>query len=317
MTTYHLKSKSDNGGDSYCLDNIELLSNIDFIKIFEEISTSAKIDIVTYSFYDDEFVKKLFRKKTNVRVLLSKVSKQSQHYADLIREIVPNSDVIKVEESHAKIVLAEPNFVYLGSQNIDQSDWFQTGVVIRDQEIYKYYLKIVNDLAKGKLPYNYSHKSSDYVLQNLNKISYTPFTPLYSSKTLHNVEVKFSKQLNWNQKFNGLRNRKIIITTYTLPNMDYIRTMLTKLFKQQNDVTIYANSIALPTLEKLRNEFPSLDFETRPNLHSKMILVEDNIVWISSQNFGTSTWFENTLNIKSNDAYCYFEAILKDFLRRQ
>lgn len=79
--------------------------------------------------------------------------------------------------------------------------------------------------------------------------------------------------------------------------MDYIRTMLTKLFVQQNDVTIYANLIALPTLEKLRNEFPSLNFDTRPNLHSNMVLVEDNIVWISSQNFGTSTWFENTLNI--------------------
>lgn len=122
MTTSYLKSKSDNGGGTYCLDNIELLANIDFIKIFEEISTSSKIDIVTYSFYDDEFLKALLYDKINVRVLLSKVSNQSQHYTDLIREIVPNSEVIQVEETHAKIVLAEPNFVYLGSQNIDQSD---------------------------------------------------------------------------------------------------------------------------------------------------------------------------------------------------
>ncbi|HIH3896796.1 TPA: phospholipase D-like domain-containing protein, partial [Streptococcus pneumoniae] len=76
-----------------------------------------------YSFYDDEFLKALLYDKINVRVLLSKVSNQSQHYTDLIREIVPNSEVIQVEETHAKIVLAEPNFVYLGSQNIDQSDW--------------------------------------------------------------------------------------------------------------------------------------------------------------------------------------------------
>lgn len=75
-------------------------------------------------FYDDEFLKALLYDKINVRVLLSKVSNQSQHYTDLIREIVPNSEVIQVEETHAKIVLAEPNFVYLGSQNIDQSDWF-------------------------------------------------------------------------------------------------------------------------------------------------------------------------------------------------
>ena len=238
MVTYHLKSKSDNGGDTYHLDNIELLSHIDFHSIFEEISSSAKIDIVTYSFYDDEFVKELFREKRNVRVLLSKIHKQSQHYADLIREIVSNSEVIQVEKTHAKIILAEPNFVYLGSQNIDQSDWFQTGVIIRDQDIYNYYLNIVDDLANGKPPYNFSHKSSDYVSPNYTKIPYEPFKPSISSKTLHNVEVKFSKQLNWNQKFNGLHNRKIIITTYTLPNLDYIRTMLKKLFKQQNDVTI-------------------------------------------------------------------------------
>ncbi|KJU96817.1 phospholipase D-like domain-containing protein [Streptococcus gordonii] len=314
MVTYHLKSKSDNGGDTYHLDNIELLSHIDFHSIFEEISSSAKIDIVTYSFYDDEFVKELFREKRNVRVLLSKIHKQSQHYADLIREIVSNSEVIQVEKTHAKIILAEPNFVYLGSQNIDQSDWFQTGVIIRDQDIYNYYLNIVDDLANGKPPYNFSHKSSDYVSPNYTKIPYEPFKPSISSKTLHNVEVKFSKQLNWNQKFNGLHNRKIIITTYTLPNLDYIRTMLKKLFKQQNDVTIYANSIALPTLKNLKNEFQNLIFETRPNLHSKMVLVDDNIVWISSQNFGTSAWFENTLNIKSDAAYCFFETTLREFL---
>ncbi len=314
MAAYHLKSKSDNGGDTYRLDSIELLSHINFHSIFEEISSSAKIDIVTYSFYDDEFVKELFREKRNVRVLLSKIHKQSQHYEDLIQEIGPNSEVIQVEGTHAKIILAEPNFVYLGSQNIDQSDWFQTGVIIRDQDIYNYYLNIVDDLANGKSPYNFSHRSSDYVPPNYTKIPFEPFKPSISSKTLHNVEVKFSKQLNWNQKFNGLHNRKIIITTYTLPNLDYIRTMLKKLFKQQNDVTIYANSIALPTLKNLKNEFQNLIFETRPNLHSKMVLVDDNIVWISSQNFGTSAWFENTLNIKSDAAYCFFETTLREFL---
>ncbi|HFI0162387.1 TPA: hypothetical protein ACGORW_000157 [Streptococcus suis] len=317
MSASYIKNESDNGGDTYLLDSIELLSSIDFIKIFEEFSSTAKIDIVTYSFYDDEFVKKPFCKKTNIRVLLSNVPKLSQHYADLIQKIVPNSDVVQVEETHAKIILAEPNFVYLGSQNIEQSDWFQTGVIIRDEVIYKYYLNVVNDLAKGKSPYNFSSKSSNYVLPNQNRLPYNPFTPSISSKKLNNVKVKFSKQLNWNQKFNGLRSRKIIITTYTLPNIDYIRTMLIKLFKQQNEVTIYANSIALPTLEKLSIEFPSLNFDTRPNLHAKMVLVEGNIVWISSQNFGASSWFENTLNIKSDDAYCYFEAMLREFLLNQ
>lgn len=312
MTTFYLKS--DNGGDTYCLDNIELLANIDFLKIFKEISTSSKIDIVTYSFYDDEFVKALFCDKINVRVLLSKVPKQSQHYTDLIREIVRDSEVIQVEETHAKIVLADPDFIYLGSQNIEQSDWFQTGVVIRDIGIYKYYLKIVDDLANGKLFYNFPHKSSGYVLPYRNNISYKPFKTSIPSKKLKNVIVKFSKQLNWNQKFNGVRNRNIIITTYTLPNLDYNRSILTKLFKQNNNVTIYANSIALQTLKKLKGEFPNLNYDTRPNLHSKMVLIEDNIVWISSQNFGTSTWFENTLNIKSPDAYFYFEALLREFL---
>lgn len=314
MTTYYITSQSDHGGDSYCLDNIELLTNIDFKKIFAEISSSTKIDIVTYSFHDDEFVKNLLQNKKNVRVLLSNVPNQSDHYDNLIRGITPDSEVIQVDETHAKIILAYPNFVYLGSQNIEQSDWFQTGVIIRDEVIYNYYLNIIDDLAKGKSLYNYSKKSSYYVLPNYTKQPYTPFKSSIPSKKLSNIKVKFSKMLNWNQKFNGLRNRELIITTYTLPKLEYIRTILKKLFKQKNDVTIYANTMAQCTLEELKRQFPNLKYETRPNLHSKMVLVKDNIVWLSSQNFGSSGWFENTLKIDSKEAYDYFEARLIEFL---
>lgn len=314
MATYRVPSKSDGGGDTFILDNIELLSNIDFEKIFEEIGDSSKIDVVTYSLYNDDFIKKLFNGKSNVRVLLSNQNRMGTYFKEVIEPICPNSEVLFIEDSHAKIVLAAPNFVYLGSQNIEKSDWFQTGVIIRDSLIYDYYLDIVNKLSDEQYAYNYKGKSSSFVKPNNQNNDYIPYTSTLPSYTLNGVEVKFSKMLNWNQKFNGLRNRNIIVSTYTLPNLDYLKTIIAKLFAQGNSLTIYANDFVLPTLQLLQQEFPQLVYDTRPNLHAKMVLIENNIVWLSSQNFGSSGWFENTINLKGLEPYDYFYNRLLEFL---
>lgn len=314
MSTCRVLPKSDGGGDTFILDNIELLSNIDFEKIFEEIADSSKIDVVTYSFYSDDFIKSIFNGKSNVRVLLSNKHKMGTYFKKVIESICLNSEVRFIEDSHAKIVLAAPNFVYLGSQNIEQSDWFQTGVIIRDSLIYDYYLDIVNKLSDGQYTYNYKNKSCNFVMTDNQITDYVPYISSMPSYSLNGVEVKFSKMLNWNQKFNGLKKRNIIVSTYTLPNLDYLRTIIAKLFAQGNSLTIYANDIVLPTLQLLKKEFPQLVYDTRPNLHAKMVLIENNIVWLSSQNFGSSSWFENTINLKGLESYDYFYKRLSEFL---
>ena len=43
-------------------------------------------------------------------------------------------------------------------------------------------------------------------------------------------------------------------------------------------------------------------------MHAKLVLVDgkNKIVWSSSQNFGSSTWTEDTVNIKGEDTPYYF-----------
>lgn len=57
-------------------------------------------------------------------------------------------------------------------------------------------------------------------------------------------------------------------------------------------------------------------------MHVKFILIENDsqnkqgYVWLSSQNFGTSDWFENTINLKSNSVVKYLLGQL-DEVKRQ
>lgn len=72
-------------------------------------------------------------------------------------------------------------------------------------------------------------------------------------------------------------------------------------------------------MKQLQKENPKLRFCTKPNIRAKLILVngKHKIVWSSSQNFGSSTWTEDTLNLKSNDAsvYNFFKTKLVSFLK--
>ena len=67
-------------------------------------------------------------------------------------------------------------------------------------------------------------------------------------------------------------------------------------------------SLAKNKLEKLKENNPSLTYSISPNIHAKLVLVDgkNKIVWSSSQNFGSSTWTEDTVNIKGEDTPYYF-----------
>ena len=314
IMSYIIKSKCDNGGDTFHIDEATIWSKINFQDIFKELRKSQDVRIITYSFQDNEFIRKIFTGLTKVQVLLSKNNRFSASYQEFIKQNFPNFEVDLIDKTHAKIILAEPNFVYLGSQNIEQSDWFQTGILFKDSLVYNYYINIFDNLRNKVRPYNYKQKSKNYFSSNMSKSIQKPFSPSEPAINIYDVAIKFSYALNWNQKFNGYHGRNIVITSYTLPNYDYVCTILTKLFKQGNRVTIYANTISDNVLRHLSKKFPCLNYKTFPNMHAKMVLVDNNIVWLSSQNLGTSSWFENTINIHSKKAYKYFYDRLNEFI---
>ena len=143
-----------------------------------------------------------------------------------------------------------------------------------------------------------------------------------ASKTIPTAMIKYSSGLNWGTKLNGYRlhNPQIIICTYTLPKLNYICSILDNLLKSQYDVELIfiVNSIAKPQLEELLSKYPQIKGKHVSDIHAKMALIKMNTneryyTWLSSQNFGTSGWFENTIRVKGQETYQFFYDELDKF----
>lgn len=166
------------------------------------------------------------------------------------------------------------------------------------------------------------NRNVDYPQNNKSSASFEYFT--FNPEIIINrgTEVKIAKSLNWNQKLNGYHNRKIIIATLILPGKEYVETILTKLLDHDNEVEIIAGVTSKDRLAYFKKKLPSLKYTVLPNMHVKFILIENDsqnkqgYVWLSSQNFGTSDWFENTINLKSNSVVKYLLGQL-DEVKRQ
>ena len=305
--TRKVASRSDGGGDTYIVDSVELRTIMDWKNLLESAGDKAKITIVTYSFYGVDLIKDM----KNVTLIMN-----SKRFDSKFNESLPMAKIQHFDNTHAKIVLIEPNIVCLSSQNFGPSCWFEGSLVVRDDPaIYQHYFEHIKNIDKNRTG-NIKRGSFSDGSKHYGKVAGNPkpYAPNIGSLSLSDVEIKFSTMVNWNQKFNGCRDRDIIVCTYTLPNLDYVRTILGKLFKQGNRVRIVANKICEPVLSRLACEFDELKISIKPNMHAKMILIDSNLVWLSSQNFGTSGWLENTVRIKSDKAYQFYKDRLDEYL---
>lgn len=333
--------KSDNGGNIYAIDNVKFGIQVDWTEVFNILKNSSQIYILTYSISNYNFIAEL-SKQPNVKIIdiiLCKEWRKSFETKAILENMSSKIKVRLVKDIHTKIILGAPSFVYLGSENIDCPDdkWFQNTTYFLDKMVYNHYLKVACDLWEGKRQYNIQKTNRKYVdfydpgNNSFIKRNYSSIIPI--DAIYNNLIIKLSDQLNWNQKFNRYCDRSIIITTYTIPDLYYAERILKKILAQGNDVTIIANDISIDRLHYLKELFPNnFYYHTRPNIHAKMVLVNNNdnkirnikqgkqIVWLSSQNFGTSGWMENTICVKSKNSkdskvYQFYKKNLYNFLK--
>ena len=121
--------------------------------------------------------------------------------------------------------------------------------------------------------------------------------------TAINAKIKvFGSATTWNTRLSQIARVKgeVIICTYSFMDLDYIKQILDKRFKM---VTIIANSKFQNEAQKLKNTYPTLRMLLSTKMHSKMVLIHPETVWITSANFWKSTNFESTVGIKSKEAY--------------
>lgn len=106
----------------------------------------------------------------------------------------------------------------------------------------------------------------------------------------------------WNTRLSQIGHvpGRIIICTYSLPNIEYLRRIFDK---RSDNILIIAHEKFQAKAAELKREYPGLQIVLKPDVHAKFVLIEPETVWLSSANFGSSGWFEQTIGLHSEAAY--------------
>ena len=108
--------------------------------------------------------------------------------------------------------------------------------------------------------------------------------------------------------------KRVIICTYSLPNIKVVHQILDK---RSDNVILIMNSKFENTAEQLRKRYPDLKVITRDDVHAKIVLAEPSTVWISSANFGDSGWFEGTIGMHSRAVYEFYLEQLRRYIKEK
>lgn len=307
--TNKISKECDGGGDTWRVKYLYLATQLDFDKILSQLRDASKVEIVTYSFGQTAFLKRLLDEGKYVTVVINPHSKNYYSFINWTSKLSnkENLSIYAIDNIHSKLILADNNFVYAGSQNMVDTYSFENIVIFHDRKIYEYY----HQMLWQRLCSNAPETKSKHGIVIPKKIS-GQSRQLYCDRAVFradNVKAKISvlKSGGWATGFNSYYNRDIIITTLTIPNPEYANKIIQKQFQHENRVTLVANSLSSNSLKWLKAENPSLHCYTSPNIHAKMVLVDgkQTIVWSSSQNLGFSNWRESSINLKASKPIIY------------
>ena len=307
------QANTDNGGRSVRLSQVTLLTNIDWLKILKE-NINKEIHLCTYGCPDGEKMRQAVSHIANGKIIIG--TRQPKQDWNILKT---NSNVKVRYNSHAKLLLIYPKIVYLSSQNIEFNDLYQTSIRIEDSVAYEYYLNQFNEQwtednpkkeyykNKSILNPKYTQKVCSFSgdLMNVNK----------TEVTLKNCDSKLATMKNWKTKLTGIRNSYVIITTQRMPHQEYVCECLDLLLKNNDTVTLIVND--KPELVQNYMElYPKITIYHCMNIHSKMLIHDNQSVWLSSQNFGNSgeDWFECAIQLRNEKACHFYKKRLEEFL---
>ncbi len=345
----------DNGGITLQLKtDVELRANVDWNELYNMIKESSCIDIATYSQYEAEDFWERLKHHPNVHIIINGKSLYNECRARGFIENNKTHTVDKVETSHAKMILAAPDVVCLSSQNVGSADWLQNTVIFHDEIAYEFYKKEFDQYAIDGWINNFKYTDTSFDKMPKMIAEEGSDTSWGKSIILHKPKVKLEKMLNWKTKVMGIWYKDVLISSYTLPNEKYVKDTLRHLLKRGNHITFVINAASARKLQKIRKELAEeleetfldevqqgkfflaamrleqiikngelFDIEVRTNVHAKVLLASkdqvngggEEVVWLSSQNFGSSGWFENMVGIYGAEAYNFYKEIFEDFLQ--
>lgn len=120
-----------------------------------------------------------------------------------------------------------------------------------------------------------------------------------------NIKLYQPNTSSWGTRLTELyeTTQDIKIITYSLPNMRYIESLFKK---RPCDISIICHTKFIHEAQHLKKVFPDILLAVNAKVHSKIVLVRPDVIFVSSENFGKSGWHETTIRLESEDAYSYY-----------
>lgn len=114
----------------------------------------------------------------------------------------------------------------------------------------------------------------------------------------------------WNTRLSQIARQAgaVLISTYSLPRLDYACKIFSK---RSSGTTLLVNSKFRSRAKEILDRFPDIEIYLKDDIHAKLVLIEPETVYLGSDNFGSSKWFETTIGIKSKEAYKHYKKIMQ------
>jgi len=123
---------------------------------------------------------------------------------------------------------------------------------------------------------------------------------------IKNKQFKIYKPSHsWGMKLSQYHrtNSPVHIITYSLPNLEYSKHILSK---RPEWIYIICHDKFYDKAFKLKKMFPNIEIRTSDRVHTKLLLVGKDSVYLGSPNFGDShNWHEMTFGTNSKEAYVW------------
>lgn len=118
-------------------------------------------------------------------------------------------------------------------------------------------------------------------------------------------DIKISSGNSWGMKLSQLykQDGTVRIITYSLPDLAYIKKQFER--RPQN-IFMIAHGNFHSQAQKIKRQFPDIQIAVHRQVHSKILLIEPNTVYISSANFGDSKWHETSIGLHSQEAHDWY-----------
>lgn len=126
--------KTDDGGVALSLKDCKLMATTSWDASLSQ--ATGRVVIVTYSLPDLRYIAGILNKRSDVHLVMNSKFKDR---AMRLKRRYPELRITMRNDLHAKMVLAEPDMVWLSSANFGRSRWFEHTIGIHDRQAYEFY----------------------------------------------------------------------------------------------------------------------------------------------------------------------------------